>query len=107
MRAGQLDRLLELRHVVRERDDSSGQEVETWPTAYAKVWAQKGDERAREFFAAQQITAAVTAAFKIRHRTDVLMTDRIVYEDLSYNIHSIAEIGRREGLWIFATATRP
>jgi SPP1 family predicted phage head-tail adaptor len=107
MQAGRLDRLIELRHRRLVREEASGQEVEKWPSSYAKVWAEKNDTRAREYFAANQITGEVTAAFKVRYRTDVVMTDRIVYSGLSYNIHSITEIGRREGLWIFATATRP
>jgi SPP1 family predicted phage head-tail adaptor len=36
--------------------------------------------------------------FWIRHRSDVVGTDRIVYEGVAYDIQHIAEIGRREGL---------
>jgi SPP1 family predicted phage head-tail adaptor len=106
MRAGRLDRRIELRHRTTTRTEASGQTVEAWPVEYATVWAEKFDLRGREYFAAQQVTAEVTTRFRIRHRGDVLMTDRIACEGLSYNINSIAEIGRREGLEILATAIR-
>ena len=107
MKGEKLDRLVELRHRVLTRDSTSGQQVESWPTAYASVWAQKVDLRGREFFAAQQGNAEITATFRIRYRTDILATDRLVYEGLSYNILPPAEIGRRDGLEIQATAVRP
>lgn len=106
MRAGRLDRRAELRHIVKTRDAGTGQEIESWPSAYVTVWAERNDQRGREFFAAQQLNGETAASFRIRHRTDVLMTDRIICEGLSYDIHSIAEIGRREGLDIMATAVR-
>ncbi len=106
MIAGKFDRRIELRRRVLARNAESSQEVPSWPKAYATVWAQKQDVRGREFFAAQQTNSEITTTFRIRHRTDVLMTDRIVYQDMAFNIHSIAEIGRREGLEIMATAVR-
>jgi SPP1 family predicted phage head-tail adaptor len=106
VRAGNLDRRIELRHRRVVRDEASGQAVEKWTTAYATVWAQKDDQRGREYFAAQQITGELTTAFRVRFRPDVKMTDRVVYDDLSYNVHAIIEIGRREGLFLMASATR-
>lgn len=107
MQAGRLDRRIELRHVSKSLDTASGQTVESWPTAYATVWASKRDVRAREYFSAQQVNAEITTVFQIRYRSDVVATDRILCDGLSYNIHSIAEIGRREGLEIMATAVQP
>jgi SPP1 family predicted phage head-tail adaptor len=107
MDAGRLDRRIELRRQVLTLDESTGQTVESWPTAYATVWAEKADLRGREFFAANQVNSEITTLFRIRHRTDVLATDRIVCDGLSYNINPPAEIGRRDGLEIMATAVRP
>jgi SPP1 family predicted phage head-tail adaptor len=104
MQPGRLDRLVELRHRVLTRDPNSGEQLETWPAAYAEVWAEKKDLRGREFFAARTVNSELTTTWKIRHRTDVLMTDRLVYDGLVYTINSIAEIGRREGLELQAMA---
>ena len=107
MQAGRLDRLIELRHRVLDDDPESRQKVEAWPTAYASVWAQKVDVRGREYLAAKQVNADLTTTFRIRHRTDVVTTDRIVYNGTQYSIQSIAEIGRLEGLEIMATSIPP
>jgi SPP1 family predicted phage head-tail adaptor len=107
MQAGRLDRLVELRHVLLTPDASTGQQVESWPTAYATVWASKRDIRGREFYAAQQNNSDVTTVWQLRYRSDVVTTDVIVYDGLQYNITAIAELGRRDGLEIQATAVRP
>ena len=106
MRAGHLDRRAELRHRVLTRNATTGEEVETF-TAYATVWAGKRDIRGREFFAAQQVSSDITTTWQIRYRSDVVATDRLVVDGLDYNIVSIAEIGRRDGLELQATAVRP
>ncbi len=103
MRAGNLDRLIELRHRVLTQN-SHGEQVPSYPTAYETVWAEKLDQRAREYFAAQGTQAEATTRFRIRYMTGVVMTDRIVYDGANYDIVQISEIGRREGLEIFATS---
>lgn len=105
MQAGRLDRQVELRHVVLTRNSTTGEEVEAYST-YATVWAGKRDIRGREFFAAQQVNSEVSTVWQIRYRDDVRMTDRLVIDGLDYNVVSIGEIGRREGLEIMATAVR-
>ena len=105
MQAGRLDRRASLQHVTRTRSLESGQMVDSYEE-YASVWASKLDGIGREAVQGLQVTGQITTQFRIRHRTDVQMTDRIVCEGLTYNIHSIAEIGRREGLEILATAVR-
>jgi len=106
MRAGALDRRAELRRRLLTRDDTTGEEAVTYVT-YATVWASKRDIRGREFFAAQQINAETTTIWQIRYLSDVVYTDRLVCEGVTYNIIGIAEIGRRVGLEIQATAVRP
>lgn len=102
MRAGLLDRRIELQHRTLTRD-SHGQEVESFAT-YVTVWAQKRDTRGREAIASQQEFAENTAAFLVRWRSDVLRTDRIVYGSAQYNIRQIAEIGRTEGMELLCDA---
>lgn len=106
MQAGRLDRRVELQHRVLTRNTTTGEEVVTYVT-YASVWAGKRDMRGREFYAAQQVNSDVTTAWQIRHRADVVATDVLVHEGLQYNIVGIAEIGRRDGLELQATAVRP
>lgn len=104
MDAGLLDRRAWLYHRALTRDTTTGEQIESWPTPYASVWAEKRDLRSREFLAARSVNAELTTTFRIRHNPDVLMTDRIVYAGKSYAINAIAEIGRRDGLEIQAAA---
>lgn len=106
MRAGALDRRVELMHRNLTRDATTGEQVVSYVT-YATVWASKRDIRGREFFAAQQVNADVTTIWHLRYRSDVLVTDRIVEEGLPYSVTSIAEVGRKVGIEIQATAVRP
>lgn len=105
MLAGKMDRLVALKHRTLTRNTTTGEEVESYAT-YASVWASKRDVRGREFFAAQQVNSDVTTIWQIYHRTDVLATDRLVVDGLDYDITGIAEIGRKQGLEIQATAVR-
>jgi len=50
------------------------------------------------------MNAEVTTRFSIRYRADVLVTDRIVLDGVSYDIRQKAEIGRRQGLNLMTTA---
>lgn len=106
MFAGRLDRRLELRHRALAAADANGQQVESF-TAYATVWARKIDVSGREFFQAQTKDAEQTTRFEIRWRDDVLATDRVVCDDVNYQIVAPAsEIGRREGLTLFVRAVK-
>lgn len=104
MRIGKLDRRATLQHRSLT-PNTQNEQVESW-TDYATVWAEKLDLRGREFYAANQESGEVTTKFRIRHRSDVLMTDRIVCDGLTYDITSIAEVGRRQALEILADAHR-
>ena len=103
LNAGALDRRITLSHRVLARN-SQGEQVPTWPEIYATVWAQKIEMSGREFFAAGGILAEGSTRFRIRYRTDVVLTDRLNFDGVDYNISSISEIGRYEGLELFASA---
>ncbi|CAB4152348.1 COG5614 Bacteriophage head-tail adaptor [uncultured Caudovirales phage] len=104
MRAGKLDRRVQLqaRSITRNAQNEA---VESFAT-YATVWAEKFDLSGREYFTSNQLYGEVTTRFRIRYRTDVQMTDRIVFDSLTFLIKSIAETGRKEGLEILADAER-
>lgn len=101
MRGGNLDRRIDLYHRVLTQDEQ-GQQVKSWPTPYATVWAEKRDVAGREFASSEIMRLQIQARFRIRWRTDVQATDRIAYDGKTYDIQHIAEIGRRQGLELSA-----
>jgi SPP1 family predicted phage head-tail adaptor len=103
MRAGKLDRVVQLQHQVLGSRSSTGERATTY-TTYATVRAGKKDLRGRELYAANQVQAEVSTVFEIRYRDDVLRTDRIVCEGVNYNVRHVAEIGRGRGLEVHTTA---
>lgn len=102
MRLGLLDRRATLQHRVRTPNEHR-EDVITYAT-YATVWAGKVDLRGREFFAAQQVNAEATVKITVRYRGDIVPTDRIVLDGLNFNVLHVAEIPRRRGIEVLATA---
>jgi SPP1 family predicted phage head-tail adaptor len=106
MRAGKLDRRVQLQRRTLTRN-GSGEQMASFAT-YATVWAGKRDLRGRELFTAQQTQAEISAIWTIRYRADVLPTDRLV--DDSGAVFDIAgppaEIGRRQGLDLVCRAVQ-
>lgn len=105
MRAGQLDRRVTIEAVTRTTDPA-GQATETWApvaTVWAAVWQLSATERA----ARPQTAAEETRRFRIRWTrawTPTPGDHRIVYAGRVFDIQGVAEIGRREGWEITATA---
>lgn len=104
MRAGELDRKIIIQSLTQTRD-AYGATVDVWAT-FAEVWARKRDIRGDEYFAAQQVNARVDVVFLIRYLAGVTNTMRISYNNQFWDIRSINEIGRREGLEIYAEVKR-
>ena len=102
MRAGRLDRRVTIERSIETQDDY-GAPVQTW-SVVAVVFAEKRDIRARERFAAEQDIGEETTVFVIRWLDGVTTKHRLRCEGKTYNIEGIAEVGRREGLEITATA---
>lgn len=105
MFAGKLDRRITLRRATKVQD-SLGQEGQTW-SDLATVWASRRRASSRETLAAAEISAAITDVFEIRYDSlwsDLSPLDQVVFDDRSYDIASVEEIGRREGLRIAAVA---
>lgn len=104
IRAGKLDRYIELQSLTTTQD-ASGHPVKSWPPL-AKVWASKRVLRGEEKIQNLQKFAQTFSVFRIRWRSDVNPVKRLV--DLSdgrvYDILDVAEVGRREGLDITAKA---
>lgn len=101
MNIGMMDRRITLQSRTVTQD-ATGEADETFTTV-TTVWAQVTPTREAEPFTdSDQHQAKVTQTFKIYYRSDVDYTTRIVYQSDNYNIESIKELGRREGLEIKA-----
>jgi SPP1 family predicted phage head-tail adaptor len=104
VKAGDLDRRLTLRHRVLGAQNANGEYPVTY-TDYATVWARKIEVSGREFFQAQTKDAETTVRFEIRYRSDIVATDRVVSDGRDFQlVQPPSEIGRREGLTLFARA---
>jgi SPP1 family predicted phage head-tail adaptor len=102
MNAGKLDRRITIQSVT-EAQDNAGQPVQT-DVLLATVWAQVEALRGREPFQGDQFNAQQVTVFTIRYRDDVDATMQIIWEGEEYDVQSVKEIGRREGLEISALA---
>jgi SPP1 family predicted phage head-tail adaptor len=74
-----------------------GEQIETF-AALDTVWAEKVELSGQEVLLAQQVSAEVMRIFRVRWRSDVTATCRLLVEGVSYGILYIAELGRRERL---------
>lgn len=121
MRAGRLDRLIDIQRKTTTLSDS-GEPVETWTNLVTRRAASmspvKGDER----FAVPELVANEQIEFRVRYSSSLLNLtpqDRVIYPALSedspedepttrqiHEILAVHEIGRREGLQII-TQRRP
>lgn len=104
MKSSKMDRRVTLLTYAPTRDGTGGV-TEAW-TEGDEVWAERRDQPGREVLAAGQVNAAASALFFIRYRDDIGAKDRIRCEGLDYDVVSIKEIGRRDGLEIAGTARR-
>jgi len=95
MRAGKLDRRIEIHRLTETGRTAFNEPVLSW-SKVATVWAQQRPDRGTERFAAAQVNGAAVLSFHIRYRADLTEKDRIVYEGRTYEIVAPPrEIGRR------------
>lgn len=106
MRAGSMDRRLRIDRQVAGPQEPSGGETYTW-SLVAYVWGEEKPLRGDEsFLAGQSDVATVWRRFRIYFREDVT-PERMRIVDSSnraFDIIDVQEIGRREGLEIYARA---
>lgn len=98
MRAGAMDRQITIQRRVLTKD-SVGQDVESWVTD-ATVWCQVIPVGGKERLTSAHEVIEFDTRFRIRYRSSLDTTYRVVFEGQEFDIFSIAEIGRREGLEI-------
>ena len=91
---GRLDQMITLQRLVKTPDGAGGY-AESWanlprdPCPWAKVTAKSG----RESMVEGRMAAQFTVLFEIYNRSDLVETDRILWDGATYNIRGI----RREG----------
>lgn len=100
---GRYDRRAEVQRWTSSSVDSSGQEVGSWSTV-AACWAERRYQSGQERLEASRTTAMQSELFRLRGDVAVTVKDRLVCDGLTYDIVSVAEIGRNEGREIVATA---
>lgn len=105
MNPGKLDRRIVIQ-TATNTTDSSGGFTTVW-TDTARIWASKSDQGGREFRAAGTLMAETTTVFGIRYFTGLTTQHGISYDGKFYDIVSIGEIGRREGMTIQAKERLP
>ena len=101
--AGRMDRRITLQSFT-ETPNAIGEPVKTWANlaSVPDMWAEVTPLRGAELFASQQIAGEADTRFRVRYRDDLGAEMRVVYEGANYDIQSILEIGREEGLEILA-----
>lgn len=96
MEAGRLDRRITIQRAIKTTDELGGH-VLTWGD-HATVWAEVLPISDGERWRAQEVAAHVTTRFRIRWGgSGVTVEDRVVYDDRTYELVAVKEIGRREG----------
>ena len=108
MRAGSMDRRIRIERAQRGARTASGQPTKTW-LLQAEVWAEATPDRGQEAFRSNQFAAKAEIRFRIRFpaNVDPLPSPsedcRIVFEGKVFDIVGVTELGRREGLELWAT----
>lgn len=97
MRAGKLDRTIEIQTYGTTGVDEYGTPTEGW-TAFATVRAQIVQSSTDEFLAAFGETDKTAIVFRARWLDGVTTDHRVVYEGKALNIRETKELGRRQGL---------
>lgn len=96
MRAGKLDRIIDIQRHAMTVDDY-GTEMEAWTTV-ATVRAQLIQSSTEEFMRSFGSSEESTVIFRVRYREDFSPPDRVTYRGQSFDIKEIKELGRQDGL---------
>lgn len=97
MRAGNLDRIIELQRIALAGPNSYGSIAPTW-TTFATMRAQLLANAADDREGARGNSTDTTITFQMRWLDGVTLENRVVYEGNTYTIRQINEIRRRVGL---------
>lgn len=96
MKAGELDRFVEI-EALTEGQTPSGEVSQTWAT-YAQAWAKMRPTRGTEAAQDEALYGWEMVDFTIRWVAGITSKMRLLYDGKHYNIQSVKELGRNEGL---------
>ena len=102
MSIGRMDRRIELQEVILSQNEA-GESIEV-PVKVFDSWAEVREMRGSERHMSAQTVAQADTKFKIRWRPNVTAINRIIYNNKSYDITGVLEIGKQEGLELHAKA---
>jgi SPP1 family predicted phage head-tail adaptor len=102
--AGSLNERIAIQARVND-ENSRGEKTYTYAT-FSTVWAEANPKKGREFMAASQLQGEGPAVFKIRYRTDLDRTMRVVWKGVTYELKSppVDEHNTREWLYLYCTS---
>lgn len=103
--ANKMDRVIEIQRAIETRN-AIGEVTQSFSTLYSVPAAIKqisGSERIR----AGQTMPEIDLIVNTRYISDVVPSDRFVYNNRTYDIQAVNEIGRRAGLEIIGKAVVP
>ncbi len=92
--AGDLDQRIVIQRPDMVEDEGGGRS-QGWTTV-AEVWADAWPVGGQERAAAQRIEAATMVRFKIRNRSGLDTTMRVIWQGKAHNVRHLADAGRRE-----------
>lgn len=102
---GSMDRRITIQKLFQGVGSTYGEPTETW-VDWSTCWAAVEELTGRELAEARQISAEITTKFTIRWVDRLSPTMRIVYSGQTFDIHHIAELGRKEYWAVYGKARR-
>lgn len=103
---GKMDQQVTLQRLTRTPDGAGGT-TEAWGNLASNpnVWANVTAKAGREGMTEGRVTATFTVLFTIYNRRDLDPRDRIIWQDVPYNIRGIRDEGGR-AKWLTIEAER-
>lgn len=102
MRAGKLDKRIIFQTKTEDKNTYGEKSVTSWADTFTE-WGNILELKGKESFEASQLVQKADIRLKIRYRTNIDEEMRFVYNNNYYDIYSITELGRQDGLEIFGT----
>lgn len=100
MSAGCKNRFITIKKLVKSRDKGGALRTNT-PDERCKIWAERILKTGGETNANHQNTGSQLVDWVVWYRSDLKRTDRVVYEDVEYEIIDLQEVGFRKETRIF------
>jgi SPP1 family predicted phage head-tail adaptor len=97
---GKMDKRITLQQKVYGTDASNQRKVTGWESIASTptVWAELYEKSGAEVVQANQLNGLTMTEFRIRFRSDLTIENRVLYNDMYYDIQAILEMGRKKYL---------